>query len=53
MTWKCESNVGEYNTIGLVKDNTKKKTTVLLYFLTSSLKCKRKAITYYSSKGAI
>ena len=25
-------NVGEYNTIGLVKDNTKKKTTVILYF---------------------
>jgi hypothetical protein len=26
--WKCERNVGEYNTIDLVKENTKKKTTI-------------------------
>ena len=51
--WKCERNVGERNTIDLVKDNTKKKTTFLLYFFVPSLKCKRKAIMYYSSPGAI
>jgi hypothetical protein len=47
-------NIGEYNTIVLVQDNSKKKTTILLYFfIPSSLKCKRKAIMYYSSPGAI
>jgi hypothetical protein len=45
--WKCEVNVREYNTIDLVKDDTKKKTTLLFeLFVPSSLKCK--AIMYYS-----
>jgi hypothetical protein len=50
-----EMYIVEYNTVDLVKDNTKKTTTVLLYFffVPSSLKCKRKAKIYYSSPGAI
>ena len=45
--WKCEMNVGEYNTLDLVKDNA------MYFFVPSSLKCKRKAIMYYSSPGTI
>jgi hypothetical protein len=26
--WNCERNVGEYNILDLVKDNTKKQSTV-------------------------
>ena len=44
-------NVGEYNTLDLVKHNTKKKKMFL--FVPSSLKSKRKAIMYYSSTGVI
>jgi hypothetical protein len=44
--WKCERNVGEYNTIDLVKDNTKK-----IYFVPSFEM--QEAIMYYSSPGAI
>ena len=52
--WKCKRNVGKNNTINMVKDNTKKKPTVLLYFFDpSSFKCKRKSKMYYSSPGAI
>ena len=51
--WKCEINVGEYNTLDLVKDNTIKKKRVFVVVVSSSLKCKRKAIMYYSSPGAI
>ena len=39
--WKCELNVGEYNTIGLVEENTKKKTTID-FLLLPSLKYNRK-----------
>jgi hypothetical protein len=47
-------NVGEYNTLDLVKDNTKKKNNQSFYFFVpSSLKCKRKGIMYYSCPGAI
>ena len=52
--WKCERNVGEYNTLDLVKYNTKKKQPFFwIFFVPSSLKCKRKAILYFSSPGAI
>jgi hypothetical protein len=30
--WKCQINVGEYNTLDLVKGNTNKKTTVYILF---------------------
>ena len=50
---KCERNVGEYNTLDLIKDNTKKKTTVFCIFLVPSLKSKRNAIKYYSIAVAI
>jgi hypothetical protein len=42
-------NVGEYNTLDLIKDNTKEKPCV--FFVPLSLKCKRKTITYYSKPG--
>jgi hypothetical protein len=43
--WKCERNVGEYNTIAMVKDNTKKeKKTFCILFVPSSLKCKIKTM---------
>jgi hypothetical protein len=29
--WKCEINVGEYNTIDLVEENTKNKTTTTIF----------------------
>jgi hypothetical protein len=45
----CGNVKGEYNTVDLVKDNTNTKPTVVLYYF----KCKRKAITYYSSPAAI
>ena len=48
--WKCEINVGEYNTLDQVKDNTNNKTCVFNFFSSSSLKCKRKAIMYYSTR---
>jgi hypothetical protein len=49
-------NVGEYNTLDLVKDNTKKKKgfkIVVVVAAPSSLKCKRKVMMYYSSPVAI
>jgi hypothetical protein len=50
--WKCERTGEEYNTLDLVKDNTKTKQKFLV-FLPSPLKCKREAIMYYSSPGAL
>jgi hypothetical protein len=53
--WKSERNIGDYNTIDLVKDNTNKSQPFFCKnkCVPSSLKCKRKAIMYYSSPGAI
>jgi hypothetical protein len=50
--WKCENNVGEYNTLDLVKDDITNKKVFFSIFV-PSLKCNRKAIMYYSSPGAI
>ena len=49
----CDINVGECNTLDLVKENTKKKQPFFCIFLVpSSLKCKRKVKMYYSSPDA-
>ena len=47
-------NVGDYNTLDLVMERKKENMMNIYIFLTNtSLKCKRKAIMYYSSPGAI
>jgi hypothetical protein len=43
-------NVGEYTTLDMVKDKTRKKNnSFFVFFVPSSLRCKRKAIMYYYS----
>jgi hypothetical protein len=39
--WECELNVGEYNTIDMVEENTTTKNNQC-FFKPASLKCKRK-----------